>query len=118
MSASMTSKGHNLPKPAHACFRVEYVSGQGYAVIAPDGRVALAPTGRDIADAKRDRLQAALDMQRKIGPRPCLCCGAVFDSAGIHNRLCTTCRGRSDALAAYGYVGAGDGRKPRRSAGA
>lgn len=24
--------------------------------------------------------------------RACLCCGASFESAGPHNRLCTTCR--------------------------
>ena len=41
----------------------------------------------------------------------------TFDSEGIHNRMCSPCRGLGDPLGAYGYQGAAAGRRPRRSAG-
>lgn len=34
--------------------------------------------------------------QRKS--RKCMCCGAAFDSEGIHNRLCANCRKRPDVM--------------------
>ncbi|MCB1395945.1 MAG: hypothetical protein KDJ98_08225 [Rhodobacteraceae bacterium] len=113
MSPILSARQHNLPGPGRARFRVEYVTGRGYQVVDPDGRIVLQPTQRDIAEAKRAALQAALDTKARRGPRPCLCCGRVFESEGIHNRMCAPCRGRDDPLAGYGFSGSADGRKSR-----
>lgn len=113
------ARDYNLPAPAYARYRVEYVSGRGYFVADPEGRFVSGPWhGRDTAEARRHELQTVLDIAKRRGPRACLCCGRQFESEGIHNRMCTPCRGRGDVLAAYGYAGAGDGRRPRKSSGA
>lgn len=44
--------------------------------------------------ANLDKLKAL----QKRKARPCLCCGTVFDSEGIHNRLCGICRKRPDTM--------------------
>ncbi|WP_370269200.1 hypothetical protein [Nioella sp.] len=111
-------KDWTQPAPTQARFRVEYVPGKGHAVFDPDGRMTHDPGSLADARCACQTLQAAWNAKRKIGERPCLCCGTPFESEGIHNRLCTRCRTRDDALASYGYLGASDGRKPRRSSGA
>ena len=111
-------KDCNLPAPRFARFRVEYQTGSGHVVLSPEDRVVYGPCVREFAEAKRDELQRAHDARAKIGPRACLCCGASFESEGIHHRMCKQCRSRRDPLSAYGYIGAGDGRRPRKSAGA
>jgi len=111
---TQSSRMHNQPKPGLARFRVEYDGGRGYDVIDPDGRVVAKVGNRDMALNRAEALQRAADTAAKRGPRPCLCCGREFDSEGIHNRMCTPCRGRADPLDRYGYAGAGDGRKTRR----
>lgn len=35
---------------------------------------------------------ARLWRTRNRAERPCMCCRAMFESEGIHNRLCPTCR--------------------------
>lgn len=107
----------NQPKPQFARYRIEYLTGKGYQVLDPNGRIAIDPTPvREVAQAACAHLQAAADRKAKRGPRPCMCCGTVFESAGIHNRMCGRCRDKGDALSGYGYQGAEAGRKPRRSA--
>lgn len=111
----LSSKMHNQPRPELARFRVEHNGDRGYEVIDPDGRVvAKCGSNRDLALNRAEALQREADTAAKRGPRPCLCCGWEFDSAGIHNRMCKPCRGRADPLDRYGYAGAGDGRKTRR----
>lgn len=107
-------KDCNLPKPALARFRVQFSHGCHYVVVDPSGAHVGAPTSKHCAEERAERLNAGA----KRGPRACLCCGKGFESEGIHNRLCALCRTRDDALVPYGYAGAGDGRKPRKSAGA
>ena len=77
-------------------FEVDFVS-EGYAVFDREGR-RIGDTFRFRGDAirKRDELQREADLKAKRGPRACLSCGTVFDSEGIHNRLCPICR-RKDA---------------------
>ena len=77
-------------------FAVDFVP-DGYAVFDQDGR-RIGDTFRFRGDAirQRDELQREADLKAKRGPRACLCCGAVFESEGIHNRLCVICR-RKDA---------------------
>ena len=99
-------------------YHVAPVGSGRYEVRDPAGQPVGAPTTKDLAADRAERLQAEADARARRGIRPCLCCGHSFVSEGIHNRLCGSCRGRNDTLAAYGYAGAGDGRKPRRSAGA
>ncbi len=110
-----------MPKYMQNCYRVEYLPGDDrgrWCVIDPNGQRVGAPTTEDAAIARAERLQTEVDTRAKRGPRPCLCCGATFDSEGIHNRLCNPCRGRADPMPSTGYSGSSDGRKPRRSAGA
>lgn len=48
--------------------------------------------------------------------RPCLCCGAPFQSEGPHNRMCNPCRAqRSSGLADSPYEVAPRRGTPRRS---
>lgn len=99
-------------------YHVAYLNGGKFEVRDPSGRPLGAPTNHGAAHERAARLQDEADARAKRGPRACLCCGAVFQSEGIHNRMCTPCRGLGDPLGAYGYQGAGAGRKPRRSSGA
>jgi len=57
----------------------------------------------------------AIEQERRMKRRPCLCCSAPFLSEGPHNRLCKGCRGRSaDDGYPLGYR-TGGGRAPRRA---
>lgn len=114
---NQSARMHNQPKPAHARFRAEYDGVRGYDVIDPAGRVVAKLGNRDIALNRAEALQKEADTAAKRGPRPCLCCGREFDSAGIHNRMCNPCRGRADPLDRYGYAGGEGGRKARRGSG-
>ncbi len=76
-------------------YAVKNVRG-GYVVLDPHGRiVAKGFVDHARADAKRDRLQAEADTVAKRGKRPCISCARTFDSEGIHNRMCPTCRLRN-----------------------
>lgn len=94
-------KDCNLPAPAFARFTVDHQARHGYVVRDPDGKIVSSPTlFRARAEQLRSRLQHEADAKAKRGPRPCLCCGAIFYSQGIHNRLCPNCRSRDDVLGA------------------
>ena len=85
-------KSHRKPRSK---FTVALVPGGGYAVLDPKGeRVAMRPR-RDNAEMACAAHQQIADREAKRMQRPCLCCGAGFLSAGVHNRLCGSCRGRS-----------------------
>ncbi|OJY33177.1 MAG: hypothetical protein BGP11_05495 [Rhodobacterales bacterium 65-51] len=71
--------------------------GHSYWVVDPGGRSVAAYDTRKLATEEAKRLQAEADRSAKRGPRPCMCCGRTFDSAGIHNRLCAHCRIRGDS---------------------
>ena len=91
------SRYRHLPKPGRGGYRTEFIPGVGHVVVSPEGRLASSPTPfRAQAEQLRDRLQIEADRKARRGPRTCMCCGATFDSEGIHNRLCGHCRGRSD----------------------
>lgn len=38
------------------------------------------------------------DEAHKSQDRPCLCCGEVFRSKWIGNRLCSACRGKTEGI--------------------
>lgn len=107
----LSTKMHNQPKPAFARYRVEYEPGRGYAIVDPDGTIVARQGNRDMALTRAEALQRQADAAAKRGPRACLCCGATFQSEGIHNRMCSNCRGIADATHSYGGLGVQDGRK-------
>lgn len=85
--------------PVRAEFTVELVRGQGYVVLDQKRTRLTEPSPfRVVAERARDAFQRAADKRAKRGPRPCMNCKATFDSEGIHNRLCKTCRGHRDAI--------------------
>ena len=80
-------------------FLVHLVRGQGYVVTDERGKYLTEPLMfRPQVDRVRQQMQAEANANAKIGARPCMCCHASFDSEGIHNRMCLTCRGVSCAL--------------------
>ncbi len=86
-----------MSKPKAGAYDVRFTSGLGHAVYNPRGE-RVTPWYVKARDAQQRcaALQAAADRKAKRGPRPCLCCGTVFQSEGIHNRLCDPCRGREN----------------------
>lgn len=77
-------------------FAVDFVP-EGYAIFDADGvRVSESFRFRGDAVRKRDELQREADAKAKRGPRACLCCGGIFTSEGIHNRLCPIYRRRGE----------------------
>lgn len=100
-----------LIHPDVSRFRTEFRPGRGWVVLDPAGRAASDPTPfRQIARRACAALQAEADRLAKRGPRPCLCCGREFASAGIHNRLCGQCRGGDLAMGPSGSVGLSRGK--------
>lgn len=59
-----------------------------YAVYDGKRRVAGTFSSRHLAEAARERLER--EARRRV--RPCLCCGAPFESEGAHHRMCKGCR--------------------------
>ena len=94
------ARADDLPAPKTMCFRSESRSGLGYVVVDPDDNVVpgTQTSSREIADLQAKGLQSARDARLKRGPRNCLCCGRMFVSEGIHNRMCDSCRKREDFL--------------------
>ena len=87
----------HVAKPSHR-YALKQILG-GYVVTDPDGgHASRLIRFRPEADQLRAKLQRKADAKAKRGPRSCLCCGKSFDSDGIHNRLCGSCRSQSDAL--------------------
>lgn len=79
-------------------YTVRPVSG-GYVVLDPNGVRASTPVLFSTqAMLLRDKIQREADQLAKRGPRPCMCCEALFESDGVHNRMCDKCRGLRDHL--------------------
>jgi hypothetical protein len=85
--------------PVRAEYVVDLIRGQGYVVRDLKGTRLTDPSPfRMVAERARDEMQRAADKRAKRGPRPCMNCRAIFDSEGMHNRLCIKCRGHKDML--------------------
>ncbi len=100
-------------KPALARFCVHSHPGQGYCVVDPDGkRASIYTLSKTMAEQWCDQKQTARDAAAKRKRRPCLCCKREFDSEGVHNRLCNSCRTRAsnDEAAPFSF-GSIHGRK-------
>ena len=65
-----------------------------FEVVGVDGA---SPAFRTRAEAEEWLRKHLAAQPASKGPRkrPCLCCGREFTSEGPHNRMCTSCRGRS-----------------------
>lgn len=87
----MTIELHPIRAPR---FAVIWHGAHAWAVTNPMGEVTRF---RQVAERRRDELQREDDRKHKRGERPCMCCGSVFLSQGIHNRLCPHCRIRATA---------------------
>ena len=103
----------NLSKPALAKFRTDYLPGRGYAVFSPEHRKVAGPFASEPeAQAACADLQLKADQAKRRKVRPCLSCGHEFQSEGIHNRMCNSCRNRAsnDEATPFSF-GAIHGRK-------
>ena len=72
--------------------------GRRYRVI--DGRDEVCLGAYDLLGSAIGRAARAASLLRKetrYKMRPCMCCETPFQSEGIHNRLCNSCRTRGDA---------------------
>ena len=86
-------------------YEVRHVRQNGYAVADPDGQIVTEwHMFRPAAERQRIELQVQADHAKKRIKRACMCCGSGFDSEGIHNRLCLTCRHRSAEAAPHGVA--------------
>lgn len=90
--------GVPCPKPRFGAFEVRYQTGRGYGVFAPSGELLQVYRSHTAAEERCHREQIATDSKAKRGPRACMCCGRVFQSQGVHNRLCDSCRKTPDHL--------------------
>jgi hypothetical protein len=78
-------------------YRVIRIPGQGWCVVDEhDGRVSGTYGNKDSADTVCNTMTAAFEAKAKRQDRPCMCCGTMFPSVGIHNRMCDPCRRRPD----------------------
>lgn len=92
--------GYNthVAKPKPGQWQTRHAPGFGHQVIDPDGNVYGVYHNPAHAETARDGMQARTDAAAKRMPRGCICCGNKFLSEGIHNRMCPSCRHRTDGL--------------------
>lgn len=83
---------HHVCKPAYARWEVKFMPGRGYMVQSPSGEMHGPFSCKDNAETNRDAWEARDKLALKKITRPCMSCQKPFDSEGIHNRLCATCR--------------------------
>ena len=96
----------NRTKPECGKYTVRYMFGAGYAVFDPDGnRVGETMAEERQANGYPKAMKTRADRAAKKAQRPCITCRTVFASEGIHNRICLSCRGRSDADLAPAQLG-------------
>lgn len=82
-------------RPGFARWRAVQVGEGLFAVWRPDGtRYGSYSTFAQAVGIAEDR-QKADDARARKMERRCMCCREQFWSDGLHNRLCSPCRGRS-----------------------
>jgi hypothetical protein len=95
----------NRTKPEFATYTVQS-NAKGYAVYDPEGlRISDWTDDKGHAVRLMKQKQHYANARARKTKRPCMCCSNVFDSEGIHNRMCLNCRGRSDADLAPAQLG-------------
>lgn len=95
---------HHVSKPERARWEVKFVPGRGYMVQSPTGERHGPFACKDNAETNRDAWEAKDHRARKRITRPCLCCQKPFESEGIHNRMCDSCRRQNGELIPYGIA--------------
>ncbi len=91
----MGGDNHAFAKPGNAKWTVEPRSSGVFNVRAPDGSIYGTYENRTMAEGVRGTLQRRDDLAARKTTRPCMCCQKPFESEGIHNRMCGSCRPRS-----------------------
>lgn len=79
-------------KPALAKWRHVRRADDCFVIYRPDGTIYDQCDSLQQAAATVGRRQKEDDERARKTVRPCLCCQREFQSEGIHNRLCDTCR--------------------------
>lgn len=83
-------------KPSRAKWMAVRRSETAFVVYRPDGTVYDTFGSLQQAAATASVRQRADDARARKTERPCMCCRKPFESEGIHNRLCDTCRRQGD----------------------
>jgi hypothetical protein len=89
---------------------VRRLSSSEFEIVGlPNGQISPPFQYRDEAEAWLAAQVPKLELDRsKRGPRACICCGHGFESEGIHNRMCGSCRLRAsqdqDAPFSFGAI--------------
>lgn len=101
----MGSDNALFAKPKAELWTMEFLPCRGWRLVDPAGRPQTAIYGnREQALTVLDAAQARTDAARKRGLRACMTCGKPFMSEGIHNRMCTPCRGQGGDWNPYGIA--------------
>lgn len=79
-------------KPGLAKWKHFQRSDDCFVVLRPDGSIYGKYATLCEAASTAGRRQKEDDERARKTVRPCLCCQGAFQSEGIHNRLCDTCR--------------------------
>lgn len=91
-------------KPALAKWQVVTRAEGKYVIYQPDGQVYGTCTSKAQADAIVAQKRKAADLAAKRMERPCMCCQRRFQSEGIHNRMCDSCRRQTGELIPHGIA--------------
>ncbi len=86
-------------------------AGSFHVIGLPDGEVSPEFTSRARAEAWLEGQLGRLKWLSAKRARACMCCTQTFDSDGLHNRLCATCRLASHDTQAFNFI------NPRRRTG-
>ncbi|NJS39823.1 MAG: hypothetical protein HC783_13310 [Rhodobacteraceae bacterium] len=89
----MGSDNYTMSKPGLAKWAVEPRPGGTFNVRAPDGSLYGTYGTLNQAASIVGIRQKEDDAAARRMTRSCMCCKALFESEGIHNRLCGRCRG-------------------------
>lgn len=87
---------HQFAKPGRSKWRVITKAEGVYEVRDAEGEIYGTYPSVFAAEAARGHGQRRDDAKARKTVRNCMTCSKPFESEGIHNRMCTTCRHRDD----------------------
>lgn len=104
-----------MARPGRAKWRVIRKADDVFEVRNPEGEVYGCYPTLNAAAAAQSHGQRRDDQAARRMTRSCMCCQKPFESEGIHNRMCTFCRGQGEGLVPYAVSsGSRGGRKAAR----